>query len=271
MPQGQDGGSGGKKPPAPLRYELPKWTGGSADELSTGLGSALREGAGKLLGSAGLSSSKLSARADVEAAVWALSPAFEKLSHRDALRYAVRAYLNFRQANPGALLNPYLFFVDFGLNNLTRRGCAFDMGALKVADGPFTVSHGWGSASERDGVPAHFSNEEGSDATSLGLFATGAQTFPFQGSAATGSYESIALELHGLSGAFNDKAHERRLVLHGAPYVTESDAGRSEGSPALEMKRAKRLLPMLANGGVAFFFSPHDAVWMSKDPWVHAS
>ncbi|HEU0016383.1 MAG TPA: hypothetical protein VFQ45_22070, partial [Longimicrobium sp.] len=55
---------------------------------------------------------------------------------------------------------------------------------------------------------------------------------------------------------------------HGAPYVTATRAGRSEGCPALEQSRARRLLPKIANGGLVFLFSPLDRTWMRSDPWA---
>jgi hypothetical protein len=38
----------------------------------------------------------------------------------------------------------------------------------------------------------------------------------------------------------------------------------------MEPSRAKRLLPMLANGGVVFLFAP-DQNWLAGDPWLNAS
>jgi hypothetical protein len=78
------------------------------------------------------------------------------------------------------------------------------------------------------------------------------------------------MRLEGVSTGFNDKAFERRVVAHGAPYVTASRAGRSEGCPAMEPARAERLLPKLADGGMVFLFAP-DENWMSRDPWVAAA
>jgi hypothetical protein len=74
----------------------------------------------------------------------------------------------------------------------------------------------------------------------------------------------------GVSGEYNDNARVRGVVAHGAPYVTESRAGRSEGCPAMEQARARRLLPKLAHGGLVFLFAP-EKDWMSDDPWVVAS
>jgi len=72
-----------------------------------------------------------------------------------------------------------------------------------------------------------------------------------------------------VSTGFNDKAFDRGVVAHGAPYVTSSKAGRSEGCPAMEPARAKELLPKLAEGGMVFLFAP-DQQWMQHDPWVSA-
>jgi hypothetical protein len=59
-----------------------------------------------------------------------------------------------------------------------------------------------------------------------------------------------------VSGASNSNARARGVVAHGAPYVTASRAGRSEGCPAVEPARAARLLPKLAHGGLVFLFAP---------------
>ena len=74
----------------------------------------------------------------------------------------------------------------------------------------------------------------------------------------------------GVSTGFNDRALARGVVAHGAPYVTASKAGRSEGCPAIEPERAERLLPKLADGGMVFLFAP-DENWMSRDPWLAVS
>jgi len=73
--------------------------------------------------------------------------------------------------------------------------------------------------------------------------------------------------MKGVSGRFNSTARERGVVVHGAPYVTPSGAGRSEGCPAMEQSRARRLIPMIANGGLVFLFSPNDGNWLANDPW----
>jgi hypothetical protein len=162
---------------------------------------------------------------------------------------------------------PYLYFVDYGLDSRTPRGYVFDMKTLKVADGPFTVAHGRGSAAPGSGVPTRFSNRQGSNATSLGLYLA-QETYAFRGKSGGKAYTSPALRLKGVSGKYNSAARARGVVVHGAPYVTAALAGRSEGCPAVEQARARKLIPQIANGGMVFLFSPLDRTWMVEDRWA---
>lgn len=203
-------------------------------------------------------------RADI--ALDALGGHVLEQSHTDALRLAFRAYYNFRAANPNQVRKPYLYFVDYGLDSRAPRGYVFDMQALEVVEGPFTVAHGRGSSTSRNGIPTSFSNREGSAATSLGLYVA-QETYAFRGTSAGQRYRSIGLRLRGVSGTYNSAARERGVVVHGAPYVTSQQAGRSEGCPAMEQERASRLIPMIANGGMVFLFSPLNSAWLQNDPW----
>jgi hypothetical protein len=198
----------------------------------------------------------------------ALSGGVGPLSSPEALTDAVRSYFAFKAAHPDAVQNPYLYFVDYGLPSTMPRGYVFDMKMLKLLDGPFTVAHGRGSAPARTGIPTRFSNAIGSAATSLGLYLTEA-TYRFRGNSGGRRYSSVGLRLLGVSEGFNDNAFVRRVVAHGAPYVTPKEAGRSEGCPAMEQTRARRLLPKLANGGIVFLYAP-DSTWLTSDPWLTA-
>jgi hypothetical protein len=201
----------------------------------------------------------------VETAVGRLAGAVRRQSHPDALRLAFQAYYNYRNAHPREVRKPYLYFVDYGLGANTPRGYVFDMDALAVVEGPFAVAHGRGSAAV-DGVPTQFSNRPGSNATSLGLFLA-QETYGFNGSSGGGHYTSIGLRMRGLSGLFNSRARARGVVVHGAPYVSDQSAGRSEGCPAMEQSRARRLIPLISNGGLVFLFSPLDPAWLRSEPW----
>jgi hypothetical protein len=203
----------------------------------------------------------------VDAAVAAFAEFEKMLSHPRALRTAMEAYLNYRTGRPDEVRKPYFFFVDLGLDNRTPRGFVFDMEKLALVDGPFMVAHGRGSSPVRDGVPTTFSDREGSNASSLGVYLA-EETYSFSGSSGGSRYTSVGLRLRGESGPFNGAARRRGIVSHGAPYVTPSGAGRSEGCPAMEPDRAERLLPLLADGGVVFVYSPNDPRWLEEDPWL---
>ena len=210
------------------------------------------------------------ARSATESALEMLRSQVRQTSHPDALRFAFQAYYNYRSAHPAEVRKPYLYFVDYGLDSRTPRGYVFDMTALTVVDGPFTVAHGRGSDVDADGIPTRFTSREGSNATSLGLFLAEG-TYDFSGKTGGHRYSSIGLRLKGLSGRFNSTAMERGVVVHGAPYVTPDKAGRSEGCPAMEQSRAQRLIPQLGNGALVYLFSPRDPTWMREEPWAHGT
>lgn len=207
--------------------------------------------------------------ANTRTAVARLSYAVRPLSHPKALETAFRSYFAFKAEHPHQVTKPYLYFVDYGLPSTKPRGYVFDMQSLRLVEGPFAVAHGRGSSESRAGIPTRFSNRPGSAATSLGLYLA-QEIYDFNGNAGGRRYRSIGLRLKGLSGAYNDNARIRGVVAHGAPYVNDKRAGRSEGCPALEQSRAQRLLPKLADGGMVFLFAPARE-WMSDDPWVVAA
>ncbi|MEO8578447.1 MAG: murein L,D-transpeptidase catalytic domain-containing protein [Gemmatimonadales bacterium] len=206
------------------------------------------------------------ALSDADLALTALSDLVRPLSHPRALEEAFHGYFAYKAAHPADVKKPYLYFVDYGLPSTTPRGYVFDMETDKIVEGPFMVAHGRGSSTSKTGIPTNFSNRPGSAATSLGLYLA-EELYGFSGKTAGHSYSSIGLRLDGVSGDYNDNAKMRRVVAHGAPYVTATKAGRSEGCPAMEPARAKRLLPKLANGGLVFLFAPRQD-WMASDPWL---
>jgi hypothetical protein len=224
-----------------------------------------RQAARAVLDGVGVENGLTTAR--VQTALGALGGKVSKLSDDNALRMAFQAYYRYEAANPGKVKKPYLYFVDYGLNSRTPRGYVFDMKALKVVDGPFTVAHGRGSVVGGKDVPTRFSNREGSNATSLGLYLA-QEMYSFSGKTGGKRYQSRGLRLTGVSGKYNSAARQRGVVVHGAPYVTASRAGRSEGCPAVELKRADKLIPKIANGGMVFLFSPLDEEWQREDRWA---
>ena len=209
------------------------------------------------------------AASKIATALGAFQNVVRQLSDSRALSDAFNSYFAYRSVHPDQVRKPLLYFVDYGLPSTTARGYVFDMDLLKIVDGPFMVAHGRGSSAKQYGVPTHFSNASGSNATSLGLYLAQA-TYAFHGKTGGKSYGSIGLKLQGVSAGYNDNALARGVVAHGAPYVTATKAGRSEGCPAMEPSRAQKLLPALSNGAMVFLFAPNEQ-WMQSDPWVTAS
>ena len=210
-----------------------------------------------------------SAPSKLATALGAFQNAVRPLSDSRALTDAFTSYFAYKSAHPEQVRKPFLYFVDYGLPATTPRGYVFGMESLKIMDGPFMVAHGRGSAANNQGIPTRFSNAFGSYATSLGLYVA-QETYAFHGKSGGRSYGSIGLKLQGVSEGFNDNARARKVVAHGAPYVTPTKAGRSEGCPAMEPARAQRLLPTLANGSLVFLFAPNEQ-WLERDRWVTAS
>ena len=92
--------------------------------------------------------------------------------------------------------------------------------------------------------------------TSLGLYLAQG-LYQFTGHTGGRAYSSIGLRLQGVTRGYNDNARARGVVAHGAPYVTATRAGRSEGCPAMEPQRAERVLPELANGAMVYLYAPN--------------
>jgi hypothetical protein len=125
------------------------------------------------------------------------------------------------------------------------------------------VAHGRGSG---ENYATRFSNLEGSHQTSLGLFRT-ADTY-------VGS-NGYSLRLDGLEAGVNDRARERAIVMHGAPYVNEGTAralgrlGRSWGCPALRQTVARTIIDTIKQGSLVFAYYP-DRQWLSGSRFLNA-
>ena len=71
-----------------------------------------------------------------------------------------------------------------------------------------------------------------------------------------------SLRLNGLEKNINDKALQRAIVMHGAPYVDQSAInslgflGRSWGCPAVPMSTHKAIINTIKGGTCLFIYSP---------------
>jgi len=167
---------------------------------------------------------------------------------RDLLELALAAYRRVQDA--GLLHTRVLTVIDYSLPSSQRRLWVIDPDRLRVLFHDF-VAHGRGSATEEDPDRAvQFGNDPESHRSSLGAFLTG-ETY-------TGKH-GHSLELIGLEPGVNDRAVERRIVIHPADYVSASfraqrggRVGRSWGCPALDPAVAPAIIDRIQDGSVVF-------------------
>jgi len=175
-----------------------------------------------------------------------------RLPDRAVLACALAAYHRADQA--GLVRNQLLTVIDYGLPSSLRRLWVIEPRTLRVLMHEF-VAHGRGSAPVDDPNRAvRFGNEPESHRSSLGTFLTG--------DAYTGEH-GYSLELLGLDPGVNDRARERRIVMHPAVYVGEAfrarsggRVGRSWGCPALDPAVAHALIDRIQAGSVIFAAGP---------------
>jgi hypothetical protein len=126
------------------------------------------------------------------------------------------------------------------------------------------VAHGRNSG---ENYSHSFSNAPGSYESSLGLFRT---RDSYQG------HNGYSLRMDGLESGVNDRASERAIVMHGAPYVNTSflhsqgRLGRSQGCPAVRPAVARELIDALKGGQYIFSYYP-DTKWLASSAFLQCS
>lgn len=144
-----------------------------------------------------------------------------------------------------------LTVIDYSKPSTEKRLWVFDLASGDLLFHEL-VAHGKNTG---DNYATRFSNTMDSKQTSLGLFVT-ANTY-------TGS-NGYSLRMQGLDRGFNDRAFDRAIVIHGAPYVNEAFArsqgriGRSWGCPALDQKVSRQVIDTIKGGGLVFAYYPQD-------------
>jgi hypothetical protein len=153
-------------------------------------------------------------------------------------------------AAEGRVRNPVLSVIDYGLPSSERRLFVLEPGSGRVLFHEY-VAHGRGSSDpDRPELAVRFGNEAGSLRSSLGAFLTGE---PYEG------MHGHSLRLVGLERGRNDRAEERRIVMHPAEYVGRAfrlrsggRLGRSFGCPALDPVVAPRVIERIRSGSVLY-------------------
>ncbi|MGE8208711.1 MAG: murein L,D-transpeptidase catalytic domain family protein [Stenotrophomonas rhizophila] len=149
-----------------------------------------------------------------------------------------------------------LSVIDYSRPSTEQRMWVFDLTRQKLLFEEW-VAHGRNSGGNQT---EHFSNRDGSFMSSLGAF-TAKETYM--------GGNGYSLRLEGLEPGFNDKARDRAIVIHGAPYVNPTMArlqgrlGRSLGCPAVRLTVAKPLINSLRDGAMVFAYYP-DKDWLAR-------
>ena len=166
-------------------------------------------------------------------------------------------------ARNGVVANPAtLTIIDYSKPSTERRLWVLDLKTRKVLYEEL-VAHGQGSGGN---LATRFSNEENSHQTSLGLFVT-RDTYVGR--------NGYSLRLDGLDRGFNDRARERAIVMHGAPYVSNDITkalgrlGRSHGCPAVREAIAQELIDRVKGGSLVFSYYP-DENWLTSSRYLSA-
>ncbi|MFC3117151.1 murein L,D-transpeptidase catalytic domain family protein [Cellvibrio fontiphilus] len=154
-----------------------------------------------------------------------------------------------------------LTMIDYSLVSTQKRLWVFDLVSGKLLFHEL-VAHGKNTG---ENFARHFSNTYGSLQTSLGLFRTKETYMGANG---------YSLRMEGLEEGFNDKAMERAIVFHGAPYVDLKLAqklghlGRSYGCPAVRNGIARKVIDTIKGDQFLFSYYP-DKHWLASSKFLN--
>jgi hypothetical protein len=142
-----------------------------------------------------------------------------------------------------------LSICDFSQSSRRKRLYVINLQSMKLLMNTH-VAHGRNSGGE---FARSFSNTMESHKSSLGFYVTRNSYWGAHG---------LSLEIDGLERGINDKANERRIVVHGSPYVGDQFlranpfTGRSYGCPAVPARYTAKLINIIKNGSCLFIYHP---------------
>ncbi|MBI5372155.1 MAG: murein L,D-transpeptidase catalytic domain family protein [Sphingobacteriales bacterium] len=167
---------------------------------------------------------------------------------QDAFEYAKKGFD--KLVNEGKLLNDSVIsIIDFSRPSNQKRLFIIDLHQYKVLFNTL-VAHGRNTGRE---LALSFSNDPSSYKSSPGFYIT-RETYE--------GHNGYSLKLDGLERGINDKAYQRGIVIHGAPYVNEGLAsaqgyiGRSQGCPAVPLPLSRPIINSIKNGTCVFIYHP---------------
>lgn len=180
---------------------------------------------------------------------------------REAYHYGLAGLDKLRRS--GEILNDgILSIADFSCPSSKKRLFVIDLNHRKLLFNTY-VAHGQGSG---EVYARHFSNQPSSLKSSLGFYETAETYYGRHG---------YSLKLEGLENGINNKASERAIVLHAAPYVNESYIrhrgypGRSLGCPAVPERWNRPIIEKIKNGTCLFIYG-NDRRYINSSPVLNS-
>lgn len=190
-----------------------------------------------------------------------LRPQAAPWPRREVLEAALRAYECGRTG--GDFDDPILTVIDYSLPSTEKRLWVIDLDRRQILFHEL-VAHGQNSG---ETYAVDFSNRPESRRSSLGLFRT---------DTVYDGRHGPSLRLIGLEPGFNDRAEERRIVMHGAPYVNRrvverfGQLGRSWGCPAVDRAVLPQIVRHIKEGTALFAYYP-DPAWLRQSRYLHCN
>lgn len=175
--------------------------------------------------------------------------------NQDVYSLAHKAYATYKTINPTT--SSTMMIVDFSLPSDKYRLYLVDMESGKVLFSGL-VAHGSNSGNR---YASHFSNEDGSHKSSIGLYRTLNIYYGKHGS---------SLRVEGLDTGYNNNAFSRDIVIHSADYVSDSIAlqnnqiGHSWGCFAVDHKYRDYIINKLHNSLIFAYYPDQDWIKNSK-------
>jgi hypothetical protein len=138
--------------------------------------------------------------------------------------------------------------IDFSKPSTEKRLFILDLKEQEILYHTY-VAHGKNTGLN---MATKFSNNKGSNQSSLGLFRTGES---YQGN------HGYSLRLDGLEKGINDNARRRAVVMHSAGYVSDDfikrngRLGRSWGCPAVPVEFSKEIIDLIKGGSCLYIYA----------------
>ncbi|WP_299708481.1 murein L,D-transpeptidase catalytic domain family protein [uncultured Pontibacter sp.] len=161
---------------------------------------------------------------------------------------AYTGYQNFRQQGLAAADKQIMTVVDFTKPSNLKRMWIIDLDTNEILHNTL-VAHGRNTGNVR---AEKFSNEPNSNMSSMGFYITDKTYYGKHG---------LSLRLSGMDEAYNSKAMERAIVLHGADYVSEDFVkqygrlGRSLGCPSVPRAISGDVIELIKDNTVLYIHS----------------